>query len=701
MDIIKDKKDNLVVASSGGVYIFNAALKLIFRHDAYVPEDIGKKRLLFASSLIPLSEQSVLVYGNFDSIYVLNVEQKTLLNINKVKGNYLDLLKPWSSNGSFAITSNKHGQLFVMKSYNADSIFILDLEKQKHVASAVPFSSNNWISNMHLVNDSLLIFSASTPSGIYFSKFNRQTLTVTAINRSLPNLYCAEILTDNDKRMWMATYNGIFKQSFTKASFNNVFTAADSTMSRLDITGIVHYQQHYFINQYLKGILVYDDSLHFIRTISFEQAGKLNFPWDITYYAKDTLLVANGIGPMLLNTVDYSLKKFWQPGMPGTIDSNALICSFIDSHHQLWMGIGSGNGVFKMDMQTHAYKYFSPKIINAQFKLRYPVNIAEDKDGNIWMAGAEGFTRYSQQKQIFDTLITELPGVGSIFGNWSYFTLDKQNNIWTIQKGKTLVKWNLNNQKFSYFKLPIIPPLTTNTVKGPWNNRLWIETDKGLLSFNILSEQFALIKKSDGLYNDDISGNIYFDSLSNRLFVGFNNAFTWFHPQDVLQERKPVTTIITEIKKINDSLSLAGDSPVNFSYKNNSFTIDFTGINYDDGENNTYAYRLFEDKPGAFTNIGQQKTVTFASLKPGNYTFQVKTILPDGTESLQPTSLPIIIAFPFYETWWFYILCFVFVVSGLYSLYRYRINHLLQLQKVRNNISADLHDDIRCKANQH
>ncbi len=61
-------------------------------------------------------------------------------------------------------------------------------------------------------------------------------------------------------------------------------------------------------------------------------------------------------------------------------------------------------------------------------------------------------------------------------------------------------------------------------------------------------------------------------------------------------------------------------------------------------------------KPGAFINIGEQKTVTFASLKPGSYTFQVKTILPDGTESKTPTSLHINILFPFYETWWFYML---------------------------------------------
>src|SRR5436190_10028846 len=36
----------------------------------------------------------------------------------------------------------------------------------------------------------------------------------------------------------------------------------------------------------------------------------------------------------------------------------------------------------------------------------------------------------------------------------------------------------------------------------------------------------------------------------------------------------------------------------------------------------------------------------------------------------------------------------IWIAFILFSLYRYRINHLLRLQKVRNTIATDLHDDI-------
>ncbi len=123
--------------------------------------------------------------GNFDSIYVLNIEKKILLNINDVPGNYFNLLKPWNGMSTFIIGSNKYGQFFLIRNYGnifpikklpfVDSFFILDFDRQKSSLSALPFSYTNWAVNIRFVNDTLLCLSNTPACMVFFVHYNSNT----------------------------------------------------------------------------------------------------------------------------------------------------------------------------------------------------------------------------------------------------------------------------------------------------------------------------------------------------------------------------------------------------------------------------------------------------------------------------------------------------------------------------------------------
>jgi signal transduction histidine kinase len=90
---------------------------------------------------------------------------------------------------------------------------------------------------------------------------------------------------------------------------------------------------------------------------------------------------------------------------------------------------------------------------------------------------------------------------------------------------------------------------------------------------------------------------------------------------------------------------------------------------------------------------GNVHNVSYASLQPGNYRFEVRTNGWNG-ELGGPANFEFIIRPPYWQTWWFYSLIGVFVLLLFYSFYLFRIRQLLRLQKVRNRIASDLHDDI-------
>jgi signal transduction histidine kinase len=86
--------------------------------------------------------------------------------------------------------------------------------------------------------------------------------------------------------------------------------------------------------------------------------------------------------------------------------------------------------------------------------------------------------------------------------------------------------------------------------------------------------------------------------------------------------------------------------------------------------------------------------VNFASLSPGHYRFLVRALNSDGLVSTQPALVSFTILPPIWQRWWFVLLALFAVMLAVYTLYRYRVARLLELERVRTRIASDLHDDI-------
>jgi len=72
----------------------------------------------------------------------------------------------------------------------------------------------------------------------------------------------------------------------------------------------------------------------------------------------------------------------------------------------------------------------------------------------------------------------------------------------------------------------------------------------------------------------------------------------------------------------------------------------------------------------------------------------VRVTNPAGQFGGEKELCPVCYCYTFYATWWFITLCILVAAGIVYIIYRYRVNQILALQKVRNKIARDLHDDI-------
>ena len=106
---------------------------------------------------------------------------------------------------------------------------------------------------------------------------------------------------------------------------------------------------------------------------------------------------------------------------------------------------------------------------------------------------------------------------------------------------------------------------------------------------------------------------------------------------------------------------------IKLDYDQNDITVYFATDNYSNSEHTTYRYRLegFDDE--WITCAPGMHHATYTNLPPGTYTLAVSAVNSDGVESKSPSTIKIVIAAPWWATWWarlFYALVIILTAAG-------------------------------------
>jgi nitrate/nitrite-specific signal transduction histidine kinase len=140
-------------------------------------------------------------------------------------------------------------------------------------------------------------------------------------------------------------------------------------------------------------------------------------------------------------------------------------------------------------------------------------------------------------------------------------------------------------------------------------------------------------------------------------------------------------------------------SGLEFGPNENQIQIDFFGLSFWMGEALRYQFKL-EGGDVDWSAPTEQRSVTYASLSPGVYRFMVRAISADGTASLTPATVSFTVLRPVWQRWWFVALVTLFCIGLFYFAYKYRVQRMLEIERVRTHIATDLHDDIGSSLSQ-
>ena len=158
----------------------------------------------------------------------------------------------------------------------------------------------------------------------------------------------------------------------------------------------------------------------------------------------------------------------------------------------------------------------------------------------------------------------------------------------------------------------------------------------------------------------------------------------------------PFYTRVTGVFVRNDSLLYGGfqdpEKPVVLPYRDNELRFAYAAGSYLNPAQNRYQVMLegFDSDWSTWT-LETQKDYT--NLPEGQYTFKVRSRNQYDAAGLSGTFTFEILP-PWYRTWWAYFLYLFVICSVLYTIHKIRINQILKIQRMRNRIASDLHDEV-------
>ncbi|MEP7256303.1 MAG: two-component regulator propeller domain-containing protein [Ferruginibacter sp.] len=531
------------------------------------------------------------------------------------------------------------------------------------------------------------------------------------------------VFEDADGTIWIGTEKGLFKIS-TDGSWQ-LITKKNGLASDIITTIFQDNEKNIWFGTVL-GLskLVTKTNIHVYTTENGLGSNNLSFLYPVS---KDYLLISTGKNAQAFNTRDGKFKT-----VINIIDP-PLYSVVTNSHPPLVIGANkmatfdSASLQFKDPVQFRAPFTFSPYCIvsdkHGNFFLsdehhlyfvsgkeeEQPVQVLKDffsvllldKKGYLWAATFQkGLYRiqYSLVNNKLTILATEhfMPGenIRSLFE-------DSKGNIWAGTRFHGVYRFSKNeNVGYSILQIDQSKGLSSNWIKG------LAETDKGEL-------WVASLQGLDKLIQQDSSYRVFNFSRVNNFYGTITSMVTdkdhslWLATKEgmvhitdgQMEKMSPLPVYITKVSSPDSVYSLQS-AKLNLGYGHNQLQFEFSSPGFINEKQLFYSYRLSGSSNAEWTEASNQHTVSYASLQPGNYRFEVRTMGWDGNWG-KVTGFEFNINPPFWQTGWFLLLCLLLLFAAIYLAVRKRVQMVRNKGALKQKIAETEMMALKAQMNPH
>ncbi|MCB9066663.1 MAG: response regulator [Calditrichae bacterium] len=521
---------------------------------------------------------------------------------------------------------------------------------------------------------------------------NHKPIKIITLDSEINTMY-----PDNQSGIWVGTYNGIAHatmDSVYRIRQENGFPFMDVRAIWQDIDGIMwfggfgglaQFTGRAFTNYTMKDGL----GAQIVRPVLRD---KNNLLWVGTIEG--------------LNTFD---GNNWQVyGKKNGLNNERIYDLYEDEKGVIWIGAHRGVSQFANG------KFQNPEIFQHLGRVN---RIVGDQSGNIWIASLHnGVVRYTGSEverievpnQIFTNSRICIDYLGNVWisgknglsrwdGNqWKTYTVNDglaSDNVYFIAEGAPGEIWFGYHGSYGVTRFDGEIFKTYSTANGLNNNavysigrdakgNMWFGTARGVDCFD--STNFFNYSPLEGFASyESNAGGFYLDH-DGSIWMATIEGLSHYHPDlDNWQDPTP-PNIKIESATLGDQPIFSG-KPNEIFYQNNELNVKIAVLTFVHQRHFEIRYRLvgYGDKWKPL--FGSE--LKYTNLSPGKYTLEVQARRKTGdwakTETVNFELMP-----PFWKTAWFSLVVLLLIISGIYSIYRYR---LYSIQTLNSRLEKLVH----------
>lgn len=653
--------------TSHGIYIWNRELNQV--------DSLNSKN----GSIIPgtiwdiyIDDEGLKWISTHSGLVVLGEENSTIFTLTQQNG-----LNGFSAYQTF---EDSNGEKWIASS---NGVTIVSPDFSTRNISNINGTKLNYVYNINQ-DDKGRVWIATERDGLFW--YSKEKSTHITKKNGLSSNYLYRLVKDRNGDIWVATDGDgvtIFKDTrFIKLDSNSAYGQDEVFGTYKAKNGTM-----WFANS--SGLTSYTDGE--FKTYNFPDKYRNEEIWDIREL-KNGNLVLLSYEHSLLTFDGKNFGEYEFQITPKPYYSTSLL---VEDDETLVLSSEGGIVFIKGE------KVDSVNVIGSDYWSRYVNIVYKDKEGIYWLGTEDGIVEYKDGRQ------TRYNKDDGVEGNSVYeIAEDQLGNLWFgTNKGITsFTKLNRDENPYSVRTFETDKNYLMETIFIQFDQRggLWQGTNAGLNYYNLHDWNDSGITKSihfplreygrgiefngsASLIDDD--GNLWFGTADDGIV-----KFTFSEENEGIELESGPQVFLNNVTINGKEISkpVLDDGAIELYYNENNMEIYFRVLNYKDPNRILFRYKLegFEDTWQEEFNVDN---VRYNNLKWGGYSFKVFAKASNSMWTDVPATIQFQIKKPFWITWWFILLCVLFLISLVFFLARVRL-HVIEKEKLNELVDAQTSD---------